>query len=535
MTTSSLTRAFVERTRILYERSQYISYAYALSHPDHLAMMARLFGLTPPDPADARILEIGCASGGNLIPLAMNSPRARYLGIDLSESQIENGREHIAALGLENVDLEALDLLEFDPGEQEFDYIIAHGVYSWVPPEVRERILELARRHLSPHGIAYVSYNCYPGWHINEISRYLMYRNCDHIGDPGTRYSTAMGLLQEFAAVAKDSDAFPLARIYRECHASLQDLGQDYVLHEYLEPVNTPFYFRDFVFNCANRDLAYVCDAELTPMLLSSRPQAIQDLIGRIANNRLETEEYLDFIDARTFRSSLLTHASHELDLDIRPQLLMQMQAACRLEVKDREGDKYRLGLPGGDEDDLHTGSNILRHAVELMHAAWPCSLAIDDLFMNSAGAAGYTLDTLDDQQLTREIERFTHDLLMLYVMGHLELSLTAPACSNQISDHPRLSPLALRQAKLGNDRLTSQKHQNIPCGKGRQNFLAHLDGRHDRQRLQAILAGEIRKGVIPVEAGGIRPATLAGNPKMVAEVYAAILNELKDNALIIG
>ena len=534
MTASSITRSFVERTRELYERTQYVSYAYALSHPDHLAVIGRLFGLTPPDPASARILEIGCASGGNLIPVAMNYPQSRCLGIDLSDSHIEAGREDIAAFGLTNVSLEARDLLEFDPDGCEFDYIIAHGVYSWVPPEVRERILEISQQNLSTNGIAYISYNCYPGWHINEIPRYLMYRNCDHISDPDTRYHTALDLLTEFAAVARDTDAYPLARIYRECQASLKNLGPDYVLHDHLEPVNTPFYFRDFVYACAHKDLGYVCDAELTPMLLSAQPQPVQDLIGRIANNRLETEEYLDFIAARTFRSSLLTHSTHELDLEIKPQRLLQMQAASRLEVKDTEGDGYCFGLPGSNDDDIHTSSDIIRHAISLMHAAWPCSLAIDSLFLNSAGAAGYDLEALDDTRITTEIESFTRDLLMLKIMGHLELSMTAPVCCNRISDHPCLSPWVLHQAKQGNDKLTSQKHQNIPCPPGRHNFLMHLDGRHDSRQLQTILAEDIRQGVIPVE-GGIRPATLARKPELVAGIYTALLEELLDHALLIA
>jgi len=535
MTTSSITRTIVERTRQQYEDKQYISYAFALSHPDHLAVMARLFGLTPPDPSQSRILEIGCASGGNLIPLAVNYPQSQCLGIDLSAAQIDAGRVHIAALGIENVALEAMDLLDFDPGDDGFDYIICHGVYSWVPPEVRERILDICQRNLSGEGIAYISYNCYPGWHINEIPRYLMYRSCDHINDPDTRYNTALGILTEFAAIAKDTDALPLARIYRETLASLKNQGPDYVLHEYLEPVNTPFYFRDFLFACAHKELAYVCDAELTPMLLSVQPQPVQDLIGRISNNRLETEEYLDFASARTFRSSLMTHAGHTLDLDIKPQQLMQMQAACRLVVKTQAGDQCRFGLPGDDSKDMHTSSNIMRHALTSMHAAWPCYQAIDSLFLNSAGAAECDLEALDDQQVTEQIETFTRDLLMLYIMGHLELSLSPSVCCKLISDHPCLSPVALLQARLGCDKLTSQKHQNIPCGRGRQHFLSHLDGRHVTRQLQAILAEDIRSGVISLEGGGIGAATLAGKPERVAEVYTALLEELRDKALLIG
>src|SRR6185503_4920215 len=105
----------------------------------------------------ARVIEIGCAAGGNLIPYAAAHPQARVVGIDLSQVQIDQGRARTRALGLDNVDLIAGDIARMDlAGLGQFDFVIAHGVYSWVPAEVQKALLSAFRRLLAPEGVAYM-------------------------------------------------------------------------------------------------------------------------------------------------------------------------------------------------------------------------------------------------------------------------------------------------------------------------------------------------------------------------------------------
>ena len=95
--------------------------------------------MNPPPIDNCRVLEIGCASGGNLIPMAVTLPNSYFVGIDFAERQIADGQQVVAALGLTNVRLLAEDVLQITADFGQFDYIIAHGIYSWVPPEVREK------------------------------------------------------------------------------------------------------------------------------------------------------------------------------------------------------------------------------------------------------------------------------------------------------------------------------------------------------------------------------------------------------------
>ena len=157
-----------------YDAVPYKSYPFKQTHPDRLATIALLFGLEPPPVERASILELGCASGGNLLPLAEQLPNGRFVGLDGSERQIRDGQRLLDALGFEHVELRHQDICEFEPGEGEFDYILCHGVYSWVGDDVQRRILEICRRGLAANGVAYVSYNTFPGWHMRGMIRDIM-------------------------------------------------------------------------------------------------------------------------------------------------------------------------------------------------------------------------------------------------------------------------------------------------------------------------------------------------------------------------
>ena len=113
-----------------------LRYRYAL-----LAAMAALYGVKATSADRARVLELGCASGGNIVPLAARFPDARFMGLDLSRRHVEAVRERVAALGLENIDIRQADLTSARlPGEA-FDYVICHGVYSWVPEATQDELL----------------------------------------------------------------------------------------------------------------------------------------------------------------------------------------------------------------------------------------------------------------------------------------------------------------------------------------------------------------------------------------------------------
>jgi cyclopropane fatty-acyl-phospholipid synthase-like methyltransferase len=161
-------QAAIARNAASYDDLPYVSHPFPQTHPARLGAVARIFKLTAPDLSRARVLELGCAAGGNLIPLAARHPDAYFLGVDLSQRQIEEGQQRVAALGLSNINLRRQSLTDLWSKDGGFDYIICHGVYSWVPEQVRDAILRIARENLAPNGVAFISYNVQPGWRLRQ-------------------------------------------------------------------------------------------------------------------------------------------------------------------------------------------------------------------------------------------------------------------------------------------------------------------------------------------------------------------------------
>jgi SAM-dependent methyltransferase len=247
-------------TTTVHDEVRYSNYPYAQTHPDRLATVAILHGLRPPDPFRARVLEVGCGAGGNLMAMAAATPGIRAVGVDLASSAIEEGRVAIAEVGLTNLELRQGDVRALTQGQLgEFDYIVAHGVYTWIPPEAA--LLALIASHLSPHGLAYVSYNANPGGYFRRMLRDAGLWHARGIEDPLEQAEKAQELYRFLHDNrATDSDVYgqlierivpPLAQgpLYRLVHDDLS---------EFWEPV----WFADFAAHVAVHRLAFVGEAD---------------------------------------------------------------------------------------------------------------------------------------------------------------------------------------------------------------------------------------------------------------------------------
>jgi SAM-dependent methyltransferase len=228
-----------------YDAVPYESFPYAQAHPDRLATIAALLGLRPASPARCRVLELGCAAGGNLIPLGILFPASQFVGIDLSEVQLHEGRDAIELLKLSNVELKHQDIMGLTEEAGTFDYVICHGVYSWVHAEIQERILEICSRNLAPRGVAYISYNTYPGWHMRGMIRDVMLFHARAFADPATKVRQARNLL-DFLAKAVGTESSPYGALLRSEVESIRRSSDSYLFHEHLEDENSPVYFFEF-------------------------------------------------------------------------------------------------------------------------------------------------------------------------------------------------------------------------------------------------------------------------------------------------
>ncbi|MBM4063965.1 MAG: class I SAM-dependent methyltransferase, partial [Planctomycetes bacterium] len=190
-----------------YDAVPYESRPLRPTHPDNLAVQAALVALAAPEVETCRVLEIGCATGGNLLPMAVGLPRGRFVGVDVSPAQIEAARRAQRELGVQNVDWIAGDVTAVAFAPASFDYVVCHGVWSWVPEPVQQAILAVIARVLSPDGIAYLSYNTYPGWHLRSMVRDMLLYRTRGIDEPGPRVRAAREFVNLLHERARDRDS----------------------------------------------------------------------------------------------------------------------------------------------------------------------------------------------------------------------------------------------------------------------------------------------------------------------------------------
>jgi SAM-dependent methyltransferase len=289
-----------------YDAIPYPTSPFRQTRPERLGAIARLFGLEAPPAEKCRVLELGCSMGGNLIVMAQDHPGSRFLGIDASSRQIGEGWKTIDTLGLKNIQLKQLDILDIGDDIGEFDYIISHGVFSWVPAPVQGKMLEICQRHLAPNGVAYISYNTYPGWHIRGIVRDMMFFRGVQFADPQTSLAQAKSLVEFVAQSSKGADT-PYQRLLQ---SELKHIGQmeDYYLqHEHLEENNQPLYFHEFARRLAVNGLQYLGDADFSTMVSSNFSAEVAKTLQELgAHDIVQMEQYMDFVRCRYFRKTLV-------------------------------------------------------------------------------------------------------------------------------------------------------------------------------------------------------------------------------------
>ena len=299
----------------IYSELGYKSMPFPYTTPATLEAYADLVGVSAPNPKTARVLELGATYGGNIISQALFNPDATFVGIELSQEQVEKGNEVIANAGLTNVSLIQSDIASIGSEIGTFDYIIAHGVYSWVDDGVKDALLRLIDEHLAEDGIAYISYNTYPGWHtMDEVRQLMMFSNRDKTQfnhKEKVLHGKTIGSIVGSQILKYDNLKERNSKFLGALRSVMQK-DEYYVGHDHLEPNNDPVYFYQFNDHLGAHNLAYLCDADLTLSMVRSFDADIADTLDKLAlNDHVAQEQYLDFILDTTFRKSIICKAKH--------------------------------------------------------------------------------------------------------------------------------------------------------------------------------------------------------------------------------
>ncbi len=487
-------------SRNSYDDVPYDSYPYQQSHPSRLATMATLFGLTPPNVAKCRVLELGCAAGGNLIPVAEAFPDSWFVGVDLSARQIADGELMIRKTGLANVALRQASISDIDDTYGHFDYIICHGVFSWVPRDVQQKIFEVCANYLTPNGVAYVSYNTYPGWHMRGMIRDMMRYHAFRFDQPEQRIGQARALL-DFLAQSTEKDTGAYGVLLRSELDLLRRQSDHYIYHEQLEDFNEPVYFHQFMARAEPFGLRYLGESRINTMVTGNFGPEVQKTLAVMATDQIQTEQYLDFVRNRTFRETLLVRVEAIPNWGIVPERVYGLHVACGAKATGKGGElasntvAQQFQSPSGMV--ISATGPVFKAAMLTLIEAWPGTISFVELLQRAVAKLGRIATNEDLQTLAL-------GLLNAYISSDLlELHATPLAFARVPGEKPVALVHARVRAADGHASVTNRRHELVKLSDMGLRLLPLLDGTRDRVALVESLTTKSLAGELTVRRGG--------------------------------
>jgi methyltransferase-like protein/cyclopropane fatty-acyl-phospholipid synthase-like methyltransferase len=509
-----------------YDQVPYMGLSHSLTHPDVMATAGRLLGLNPADIRNCRVLELGCANASNLMPMAISLPGSQFFGLDSSGFQINQGQQTIATLGLKNISLKLMNIMDVDDSLGRFDYIIVHGIFSWVPEEVRDRILTICDRNLASEGIAYISYNTFPGWHQRKIIRDMMLYHIRNIHEPRTKIEQARSLL-DFMASSTEAMANELktrssetyVNILKHEHERLEKSEDAYLFHEELEETNDPLYFYQFAEWAGRHNLQYLSEAGLNQVFMNDVPLEIRNKLVGMAGSILEVEQYRDFLTNRFFRCTLLVHKDLKISRRINTDRVSNLFAgsSCLAEssnpdIQSRSVEQFICS----NESKMATDHPVTKAAMLYLSGIWPQVVMIDDLLeiayesLRRAAPPGEAPIPENLEVRAQDMQTLRANLLKGFVSSPflVELHVHAPGFSTHPGVYPAASPWARFQVMLEAENknagrnnknepfvVTNLRHERIEL-RGFELYLLYLlDGTRNREKLLAGLTRSLEEG----------------------------------------
>ncbi len=482
-------------------------------------------------------MELGCGDGGNALSIAQTLPGAQVLGVDASAGAIERGTQLARAAGLANVELRCANFEQLgdgvgeptanEPGDSsrkgpaelignepaEFDYIVAHGVYSWVPPQARGALLDCVKRCLAPEGIAFVSYNGYPGSYLRDMARDMLRYHVQGVSGPGERLTRAQELMKTIVEIEQPS---PFARVLREQMERMLGYSDALLFHDDLAEVSTPFYFHEFVEHAGARGLQFLSEADLFESQMRDVPESAGRLMASLPQDAVVREQYMDFYKNRMFRQTLICHDTAPLDRTLDETAIEGLWISSRARHQEdagRDGEEGRapdktrpiahIPAPGEDPEvrtlltpegfSMTTSEPLVQAAMAALAEAWPQSLAFPALLGRAREAAG--------PEASSELvaARLRAVLLQAYLARIVMLAGYPPPVSGEVGERPTASPLARAQNAAGLPALSSLLHANVRLdGALEAKMLALLDGTRTTAELEA--AGDLQDVALALE-----------------------------------
>jgi methyltransferase-like protein/ubiquinone/menaquinone biosynthesis C-methylase UbiE len=475
----------VEKLRADYDAMAYDAWEHVHAHPDRIAAAAALRGFAAAPVDRCRVLEVACGIGGNLLPMAEQMPGSRFVGIDLSPRQIESGAALVRELGLTNIELRCQDLMDFPEDAGEFDYIIAHGFYSWVPAVVRRKLFDVCQRHLSKNGLAFVSYNVLPGWRTKGVIRDMMVYNARGAADAAERVKRGREIVKFMGEYALGTTYYQ--GLIHEFEPPIVNGHDSHVLHEHLEVVNDAFYLRDFVKDAGASGLSLVGDANAKEEYWGWIPVAARERISEFSADAVERDQYVDFLMNRMFRRSVLCRSEARpgtTDALLREVRKMYIAGNPAEKSMGTNGAGQAMVQFGTEPEQMQVSDPRAIGAMRHLARAWPSAVAFSEL---AAVAVAHSPAGQADAE--KNAAALAQVIEMARVLGVVEIwSRSTDFIARTAGEYPRATRVARWQA-AHQPSITSLRHLRVKVNDLLRDIVPLLDGTRDRNALAAALA----------------------------------------------
>ena len=456
-----------------YDQVRYPSTQQPTSHPVRMSALACLYGRSFTTPSCCRVLELGCGDGTNLLSLAATAPRSQFVGVDLAESAIREGRATATAAGLTNVDLLVMDIRDAPPSLGKFDYIVAHGVYAWVTETVREALMSLIGRALALTGLAFVSYNTMPACRVRQIVRDILQDHVRNAANTAETIALAEECLNFFAGVWLEDS--PLPNAMRDHVLQTLQRPPEVIFHDEMAEFFQPQFVSQVAVHAERHGLQYLCDT--SPGLNSEAffpSREKKELRERAKGDWVRYEQLHDYVSLLQFRRTILCHADRAVERRADWTLLRQLHAQGLFLPEE-------IKKPGSDAFVFRTKGAKVAGQVSTTNA----NLAT---LIGRIGAADPGTISLANEIAGPEIGEA---LLRLFLAGSLSLQTEPLPFTLRPSERPVASALARAQVSRGYKKLSSLHHSAVEVTDPEsRHFITLRDGTRDRQNLAAEMAG---------------------------------------------
>ncbi len=430
-------------TEFSYDRLPYPSKFFIQTFPDRFATNATLFGMEPASPSTCRVMELGCGNGSNLIAQAYLMPEASFVGVDLSAVHIEDANAAAAELGLSNVEFYQKDVTEMSAADSgTFDYVTAHGLFSWVPQFVRDKVLALFRELLNENGVGYISYSAFPGAYQRQMAQQILRLHTDGITDPDEKVESALSFLEFLAENTSDGGIYRAILMQEVARHETHEAGD--IFHDDLSDVNQAYYFQEFAELLNQAGLQFVSEAELHAMGTNGLSPEAQAFLADI-EDPIDREQYLDLLRGRVFRQTLFCRKELSIASAPDPAIFDKLLLASSLTPTSEDpdlGPGTIEGFVSNNNLGMQIDQPLTKAAIAHLGSIWAKAIPFPELLRAAYDRLADKDVTVDDPEHQEKILRA---IVLQVAMGSTMIALHVhqPDGFTEVTAKPKVNRLA--------------------------------------------------------------------------------------------